>query len=147
MNAIAVILALVVLGVVLSLREAKAKQRRIREAFSGREPQTDRQLFERDFAADGIPLSVVSGVRRILEEHLGADLSKLAASDDFSTNLAFFWRYDSMADVEIVLALEKEFGIEIADAEAAAAKTVRDIVGLVWSKKKQAELPAPEGRP
>jgi len=79
----------------------------------------------------------VSGVRRILEEHLDADLSKLSATDDFSTNLAFFWRYDSMADVEIVLALEKEFGIEITDEEAAAARTIRAIVNLVWNKKKQ----------
>ena len=147
MEAIAAIVVVIVFGIALTLREGRAKQRQVRKAFAGREPQTDRQFFERHFQAEGVPLAVVSGVRRILEEHLGADLSRLAASDDFSTNLNFFWRYDSMADVEIVLALEKEFGIEIADAEAAAAKTVRDIVGLVWSKKKQAELPAPEGRP
>jgi len=146
--AVAIVVVVVgVFGIALTFREARAKRRQVRKAVAGREPLTAQEFFERHFQADGIPFSVVSGVRRILEEHLDADLSRLAASDDFSTNLNFFWRYDSMADVEIVLALEKEFGIEIADAEAAAARTVRDIVGLVWSKKKQAELPAPEGRP
>ena len=135
--AILAIIAMVMLGVFLGRRETRAKQRQVRETFAGRKPQTDRQFFERHFEADGIPLSVVSGVRRILEEHLDADLSKLSATDDFSTNLAFFWRYDSMADVEIVLALEKEFGIEITDEEAAAARTIRAIVNLVWNKKKQ----------
>lgn len=47
-------------------------------------------------------------------------------------------RYDSMADIEIVLALDKEFGIEIAREDAAAARTVRDIVYLVWNRTKQA---------
>lgn len=139
MNASAVILALAALGIALAVREARARQRRVREAFAGREPLTAQEFFERYFRAEGIPFSVVSGVRRILEEHLGADLSRLAASDDFSKNLGFFWRYDSMADVEIVLALEKEFGIEIADEEAAAARTVRDIVDMVWRKKRLPE--------
>lgn len=147
MTTVAVVLALIALGVALAMRDARTRQRRLREAFAGRAPQTDRQFFERQFAAEGIPLSVASGVRRILEEQLDADLSKLSATDDFSTNLAFFWRYDSMADVEIVLALEKEFGIEIADAEAVAARTVRDVVELVWRKIQQAGHPAPAGRP
>lgn len=139
MEAIAAIVVVVVLGIALTFREGRAKQRQVREAFAGRAPQTDRQFFERYFEAEGVPLAVVSGVRRILEEHLDADLSRLAASDDFSTNLNFFWRYDSMADVEIVLALEKEFGIEITDEEAAAARTIRAIVDLVWNKKEQVD--------
>lgn len=139
MEAIAAIVVLVVLGVALALREARARQRQVREAFAGRAPQTDRQFFERHFEADGVPFSVVNGVRRILEEQLDADLSKLSPTDDFSANLAFFWRYDSMADVEIVLALEKEFGIEITDEEAAAARTIRAIVDLVWNKTKRVD--------
>lgn len=145
MTTIAILAILVALGIALAMREGRAKQRRVREAFAGREPQTDRQFFERYFQPDGIPLAVVAGVRRVLEEHLGADLSRLAASDDFSTNLNFFWRYDSMADVEIILAIEKEFGIRITDDEAAAARTVRDIVELVWSKTRQAGQPAIDG--
>lgn len=145
MKTITILSIAVVLGIVLHMRAARARQRRIREAFSGREPQTDQQFFEHHFQSEGIPLPVVTGVRRVLEECLDADLSGLAATDDFSKNLSFFWRYDSMADVEIVLALEKEFGIEIADEEATAARTVRDIVELVWSKKRPAEPPPREG--
>jgi acyl carrier protein len=135
---IALLAMLVALGVFLGFREAKAKQRKVAEVFLGRDPQTEQQFFEAHFLSEGIPFSVVAGVRRILEEHLGADLSKLSAADDFSKNLSFFWGYDSMADVEIVAALEKEFGIEISDQEGAGAKTVRDIVNLVWSKTRHA---------
>ena len=41
-----------------------------------------------------------------------------------------------MADVEIVVSLEKEFDIKIEDKEAERAHTVRDIVNLVWGKVK-----------
>jgi len=138
METIALIAILVAFGIFMSLREAKAKQGKIAEAFSGRDPKTEQQFFESYFLSEGVPFSVVSGVRRILEEHLDADLSRLEAVDDFSKNLGFFWNYDSMADVEIVSALEKEFSIKITDQEAAATRTVREIVNLVWGKKRPA---------
>ena len=39
-----------------------------------------------------------------------------------------------MADVEIVIALEEEFGIDIGDAEAASMKSIRDISEIVTAK-------------
>ena len=44
------------------------------------------------------------------------------------------WDLDSMADVEIVIALEEQFDIKVTDEEAAAMKTIRKVVEVVWSK-------------
>src|SRR5688500_8270516 len=89
---------------------------------------TIRSFWESYFRRLGVALDTVARVRRILSEILEADLLRIRDTDDFSKELAFFWDLDSFADVEIVQALEKEFHIRITDAEAAAMKTLRDIV-------------------
>ncbi len=61
-------------------------------------------------------------------------MSRLRAEDDFSKNLSFFWDFDSMANVEIVLAIEEHFQIKIADPEAENTHTVSELVQLVSSK-------------
>ena len=86
------------------------------------------------FKGTGISKKVVDGVKQVLEEQLSADLSRLSAEDDFSKNLNFFWKLDSLADVEIIIALEEEFNIKIEDFEAEQTFTVRDIVNLVSGK-------------
>jgi acyl carrier protein len=102
--------------------------------FAGRQPLTPMEFYERHFRERGVAPEVVVGVRSILEEQLGADLSRLRDSDDFSKNLSFFWDFDSMADVEVVCALEERFNIKLSDQEAQGAKTVADIVQLVQAK-------------
>jgi acyl carrier protein len=102
--------------------------------FSGREPLDDQALWPVYFQQYGVAPDTVARVRRILSQILQADLSRIRDTDDFSKELAFFWSLDSLADVEIVQALEKEFGIGIADAEAEAMKTLRDIVVGVHKK-------------
>ena len=77
------------------------------------------------------------GVKKVLEAQLDTDLSRMVDSDDFSNNLSFFWDFDSMADVEVVCALEQEFKIKITDEEAENSQTVREIVELVWRKVKE----------
>lgn len=121
--------------VVRAVRGAsRAKDRKLRAAFAGREPLGPDAFYERYFLDLGIAPEVASGVRQILEERLDADLSCLRAEDDFSQNLSFFWDFDSMADVEIVRAIEAHFRIEIADSEAQRAHTVADLVRLVSGK-------------
>jgi acyl carrier protein len=117
--------------------EKRQRIRKMEAAFAGRAPLSPADFYERFFSAQGVPREVVSGVRQVLEEQLGADLSRLAASDDFSENIGFFFEFDSMVDVEIVCALEEEFSIRISDEEATNAHTIRDIVELV-SRKVQA---------
>lgn len=110
------------------------KENKIKEAFAGRLPLTAEEFYERYFSNRGIPPEIAVGIRKVLEEQLGADMSCLQAEDDFSKNLSFFWDFDSMADVEIVVALEKHFGIKISDAEAEKAHTVSQLVHLVAEK-------------
>lgn len=121
---------------VLVLLPYRKKEKAIERTFGGRQSHSDDEFHEQYFQQEGIPRHVVTGVKRILEEHLKADLSRLEDRDDFSTNLAFFWELDSMADVEIVTALEKEFNIIIEDAEAEKISTIREIIELVWRKLK-----------
>ena len=130
-------IALAVLAIYVLVKwEGRAKRRKIEKAFSGREALLPEQFYERYFAAKGVPFEVANGVREVLTEQLDADLSRLIDADDFSKNLSFFWSFDSMASVEIVIALENKFSIKIEDVEAERARTVGDIIQLVCEKIK-----------
>jgi len=124
----------------MALLDSEERRKKIQAAFAGREPLDDRTFYERYFINRGISADVVGRFRRDLEDELNADLSRLSAEDDFERNLSFFWEFDSMADVELIIRLEKEFGIKIKDAEAQQASSVAEMVELVWSK-----LRPPEG--
>jgi acyl carrier protein len=112
------------------------KNARAEKVFRGREPLDDRMLWERFFSQYGVAVDTVARVRKVLTTVLQTDLSRIRDSDDFSKELAFFWDWDSMADVETVQGLEAEFGITISDAEAEAMKTLKDIVLGVHEKIK-----------
>jgi len=126
--------AIAVLLFINARLEQWQRKRKIEKVFSERQPKIIEQFYESYFKEKGIPFHVVGGVRTILEEQLSADLSCLTDTDDFSKNLSFFWDYDSMADVEIICALEDKFGIKISDSEAQKAHTIDDIVTLVSGK-------------
>ncbi len=113
---------------------SKKLEKKMEEIFGGREPRTKQEFYQKYFQADGLPEYLVVKVIEILEFNLGVDLSRLEKSDDFSENLNFFWRMDSLADVEIILDIEREFSIEITKQEGANTRTVDDLVRLVWSK-------------
>lgn len=131
------LLIIVIALIIWSIRdEPGAKRKKIDETFANRESLTPDAFYDRHFRAEGIAPEVVTGMRKILEEQLDADLSRLTAEDDFSRNLSFFWDFDSMADVEIIMALEEHFDIEISDHEAQNARTVADLVHLVDAKLK-----------
>ncbi|MDX2299413.1 MAG: phosphopantetheine-binding protein [Xanthomonadaceae bacterium] len=115
-------------------RESQAKEKKIQETFVGRESLTPEAFYEHHFVDLGVAPEVVTGIRKILEEQLGADMSRLHAEDDFSKNLSFFWDFDSMANVAIVLAIEEHFKIKIADPEAEQTHTVSELVQLVARK-------------
>jgi len=132
----------VVAFIVRSVRsERRAKDKEVQEAFAGRESLAPEEFYDRYFLVLGVASEVVVGIRKILEEQLDADMSRLRAEDDFSKNLSFFWDFDSMADVEIVLAIEEHFQIKIADSEAQKTHTVSELVQLVSSKVGRASAP------
>jgi acyl carrier protein len=128
------IAVLVVAAIWSGRNEPRKKTQKIEEAFAGRESLTPEEFYERYFLDLGVAPEIVIGIRGILEDQFGADMSCLRSEDDFSQNLSFFWDFDSMADVEIVMALEAHFQIKITDAEAEKAHTVSELVQLVSGK-------------
>ncbi|MET0855438.1 MAG: phosphopantetheine-binding protein [Telluria sp.] len=128
------ILACIGLCIVLARFESWHRDRKIEAAFKGRESLNPQQFYERYFETKGVPFHIVAAVRTILEDQLSVDMSQLRDNDDFTRELRFFWAFDSMASVQIVLALEQTFDIKIDDAESERSRTVSDIVFLVHSK-------------
>lgn len=126
------VFAALVLG--FACRERVQKRKLMAQRFGTRERLGGDAFYDKYFAEQGIPREVVVGVREVLESILRADLSFLKDSDDFSKNLSFFWDFDSLADVEVVKALEDRFGISIDSVEANDATTIRQLVQLVHAK-------------
>jgi acyl carrier protein len=125
----------------ITKRQLEAK---LDEAFHGRAPLSGEQFYDAYFAKQGIPKEIPLNVKRIFEEHFGTDFSRLNDDDDFSKELSFIWNYDSMVDVEIVIAIENEFGIKVTDSEATEMKTIKAIVETIWKKKsQQSDTPNP----
>ena len=130
----AIVVGIAILSVVLSRSESKQREKKFEAAFAGRDQLDIDQFYERFYKGKGVSPQIVGGVRKVLEGVLLADMSRLADTDDFSKNLNFFFEFDSMADVELICALEKEFEINITDNEAMNTKTINDIVQLVCHK-------------
>ena len=63
-------------------------------------------------------------VKKIIVDELGVDPSEVTETASFIEDLGA----DSLATVELVLAFEKEFGIQIPDEDAENIKTVGDVV-------------------
>ena len=66
-------------------------------------------------------------VTRLVVENLGVDEDKVTETSNFVDDLGA----DSLDTVELVMALEEEFGIEIPDEEAEKIQTVKDAVEYV----------------
>mgnify|MGYP000049996249 CR=1 FL=1 len=66
-------------------------------------------------------------VKKITADHLGADLEKIEPTSGFINDLGA----DSLDTVELVMAFEEEFGVEIPDDAAEAIETVEDAVKLI----------------
>lgn len=66
-------------------------------------------------------------VKKIVVEHLGAEEDKVVAEASFIDDLGA----DSLDTVELVMAFEEEFGIEIPDEAAEKIQTVQDAVNYI----------------
>ncbi len=66
-------------------------------------------------------------VKKIVVEHLGVDEDKVTDDASFIDDLGA----DSLDTVELVMAFEEEFGIEIPDDAAETIQTVGDAVKFI----------------
>ncbi len=66
-------------------------------------------------------------VKNIVVEHLGVDESKVVPESSFIDDLGA----DSLDTVELVMAFEEEFEIEIPDDAAEKIQTIKDAISFI----------------
>ena len=71
--------------------------------------------------------SIFESVRNILVDQLGVDVEMVTMESNFIDDL----NADSLDIVELVMAMEQEFGISIPDEEAERIKSVGDAVDFI----------------
>ncbi len=70
---------------------------------------------------------VAPRVKALIAENLGVDAAKVVEEAHFVDDLGA----DSLDTVQLVMALEEEFGLEIPDADAEKITTVKAAIGYV----------------
>jgi acyl carrier protein len=71
--------------------------------------------------------TITERVKKIVTEHLGVEDGKVTPEASFIDDLGA----DSLDTVELVMAFEEEFGIEIPDDAAETIQTFGDAVGFI----------------
>ena len=109
-------------------KHEKAEQARALRHMAGR-PALDPQQFGDHYFASS-QAAIGARLRKLLAEYFPIDLSSLHPDDALVDDLRMD-SFDSMATVEFVIAIEKEFGIVIPNAAAKDMRTLRDIADFV----------------
>jgi acyl carrier protein len=73
---------------------------------------------------------ILERISKIVSVHLGVDAEKVTAESSFRDDLGA----DSLETVELVMALEEQFSIEIPEDVAEKILTVQDAVNFIESK-------------
>lgn len=76
-------------------------------------------------------MDVASKVKQIIAEQLGVDEAEIKTGSHFVDDLGA----DSLDQVELVMAFEEEFGIEIPDDEAEKITTVQTAVDYIQENR------------
>ena len=75
--------------------------------------------------------NVEEKVKKIIEEKLSVNADQITNDAKFAEDL----KADSLDTVELVMALEDEFGLDIPDEEADKIKTVQDAINYIATKQ------------
>jgi acyl carrier protein len=73
---------------------------------------------------------VAERVKKIVVEHLGVEEDKVTPAASFIDDLGA----DSLDTVELVMAFEEEFGVEIPDDAAEKILTLKDAIDFIESR-------------
>jgi acyl carrier protein len=76
-------------------------------------------------------MDIAAKVKEIVSDKLDVDGADIDEGQDFIEDL----KADSLAVVEVVLALEEQFEIEIPDEDTEKIKTVRDAIDYIKAQK------------
>jgi acyl carrier protein len=79
-----------------------------------------------------VSAAVEEKVKKIIIDQLGVDEAEVTPEAKFIDDLGA----DSLDTVELVMALEEEFGIEIPDDDAEKIATVRDAIAYIQEHRK-----------
>ncbi len=74
--------------------------------------------------------NITNRITKVIVDQLGVEESKVLSAASITDDLGA----DSLDTVELVMALEEEFGTEIPDEDAEKIKTVQDIMDYIQSK-------------
>jgi acyl carrier protein len=97
----------------------------------GPEETANQGAKEAPFRRTGADMSdIADRVRKIVVEHLGVEEDKVVEGASFIDDLGA----DSLDTVELVMAFEEEFGIEIPDDAAESIQTFGDAVKFITEK-------------
>jgi acyl carrier protein len=95
-------------------------------AGHGKEPDNEYKPNSSSGVAE--PMSEIADkIKRIVVEHLGVDESKVTMDASFIDDLGA----DSLDTVELVMAFEEEFSVEIPEDAAEKIATVKDAVDYI----------------
>ncbi len=72
-------------------------------------------------------MSNIDKIKEIIVEQLGVEADQVVAEASFVNDLGA----DSLDTVELIMAFEEEFGVEIPDEEAEKIKTVKDVLDYI----------------
>jgi acyl carrier protein len=87
---------------------------------------------QNEMKTGGIAVSISPKVKDIIVEQLGVDPEKVKPEASFIDDLGA----DSLDIVELVMAMEEEFDLEIPDEDAEKLKTVNDVASYLQKKGK-----------
>ena len=97
--------------------------------WPGRAPPSDNQLTEQNMAEK----SIDQKVKDIVVEQLGVNADQVVPEAKFIEDLGA----DSLDTVELIMALEEEFGIEVPDEEAEKLVSVGDVIRYIEDSAKK----------
>lgn len=77
-------------------------------------------------------MAVEDKIKDLIAEHLGVSMDEVVPEASFIDDLGA----DSLDIVELVMAIEEEFGLEISDDDAEKIQTIGDAINYVDERQK-----------